>query len=130
LSDRVGPRNTLFASLGAMGLAMLALPLIGSLWGFYAFAAVFGVAYGGAFISWTRLPAELFGLAAAGALMGLLSTGTNLGGAAGSYTAGYIFDLTGSYSPAFLAGAALLLFASGMAVFLNVPRRGVQEANG
>jgi cyanate permease len=55
-------------------------------------------------------------------------TGGTLGGAVGSFLAGYIFDVTGSYSVAFSTGALLLLIAAGTTVFvLKIPHKGTQR---
>ncbi|MEK7847903.1 MAG: MFS transporter [Chloroflexota bacterium] len=126
LSDRVGRKRMFVVLLMATGLAMLFLTVTQSRFMFFAFALFFGMAYGGAAVTWMTLPSELFGLGAVGALTGLIMTGSTFGGALGSFLAGYIFDVTGSYSAAFSIGAVLLLLASGMAVFLKSPRRAIQ----
>ena len=72
----------------------------------YLFAIIFGFASGGCIMSESPLVAELFGLRSHGLILGVTSFGYCIGAAAGPFLAGYIFDVTGSYSVAFLACAA------------------------
>ena len=63
---------------------------------------VFGIAYGGIVPLQNLIPAELFGLKSLGAILGSLALFGTVGGALGVPLAGSIFDVTGSYSMAFL----------------------------
>ena len=127
LSDRTGRKRMLITVLAVSGIAMVSLIGAREAWTFYLFALVLGTAHGGAHTNWMALPGELFGLKSVGALTGLIMTGSTLGGAVGSFLAGYIFDVTGSYSAAFSTGALLLLIAAGTAFFLlRIPQRGNQ----
>jgi MFS family permease len=127
LSDRVGRKHMFLIVLAVGGVSMLFLIGAQTALMLYMFALVFGVAYGGAIVNWLTLPGELFGLRAVGVLTGLIMTGSTFGGAIGSFMAGYIFDATGSYSAAFSTGAILLLTASGLALFLKMPRKAAQQ---
>jgi MFS family permease len=128
LSDRIGRERMFITVLAVGGLAMFFLIAAQTLWMFYLFALVFGVAYGGAIVNWLALPGELFGLRAVGVLTGLIMTGSTFGGAISSLLAGRIYDVTNSYSAAFSTGAALLLLASGAVLFLlKVPRKAAQQ---
>ena len=80
----------------------------------YFFAAMYGFAHGGFFVLLSPLVAELFGLNSHGIIFGTVFFGGMIGGAVGPPLAGYIFDVTGSYQPAFLIFAA----ASGAALVL------------
>ena len=68
----------------------------------YAFAAVFGIAYGGIVPLQSLVLAELFGHSSLGMIFGALALFITIGGAIGAPLAGSIFDVTGSYSLAFL----------------------------
>ncbi|MEE9202340.1 MAG: MFS transporter [Dehalococcoidia bacterium] len=127
LSDRVGRKHMFLIVLALGGVSMLFLIVAQTALMLYLFALVFGMAYGGAIVNWLTLPSELFGLRAVGVITGLIMTGSTFGGAIGSFLAGYIFDVTGSYSAAFSTGAILLLMASGFALFLKVPRKAAQQ---
>ena len=63
--------------------------------------------------------AEYFGLQAHGAIFGIVLFSGTIGGAAGPILAGRVFDLTGSYAPAFTALAVLA--SVGLALVLRLP---------
>ena len=103
ISDRIGGRLALSVSLITLTLALIWLPLAKEIWVFYIFAVVFGLAYGGVVPPLlTLLPAEFFGLKSLGIILGALNIFLTVGGSFGPPLAGSIFDVTGSYSLAFL----------------------------
>jgi MFS family permease len=51
----------------------------------------------------------LFGLKSIGTLLGIATFAWSVGGIAGPYLAGYIFDASQSYDIAFLSGGMLLI---------------------
>ena len=57
------------------------------------------------------MAAHCFGVTSMGAIYGLMMTASNLSGALGPIAAGYLFDLTDSYTTVFLAIFALLFIA-------------------
>ena len=65
------------------------------------------------------LTPEIFGFASVGLILGVL--GFVEAGAAflGSYFAGYVFDLVGSYEPAFWAGIIISLMAVVLAMLIK-----------
>lgn len=112
LSDVIGSKavgvSCALIQFGAM------LWLIGSsrLWMFYAFAAVFGLLWGGSATIITVLTANIFGMRSLGAIMGMMSGGWAIGAAIGPAIGGYFFDVSGNYFMAFVAGATALLAAA------------------
>ena len=60
----------------------------------------------------TVLIVDLFGTRSLGAIMGMMSGGWSIGAAIGPAIGGYIFDVSGRYSPAFGIGAAAFLTAA------------------
>lgn len=108
VSDRIGRRASMIISFSLAGAMLIWLLAAQEAWTFYAFAAVFGFAYGSWMPMFPSLTADLFGVGSLGAIYGIVRASTNLGGALGSYAGGYIFDLTHSYSYAFLTGTSLL----------------------
>ena len=85
----------------------------------YLFAAVFGFAYGGCVASQSPLVAVLFGLSSHGLILGVTSLSLTIGGAIGSFAAGYIFDVTSSYQVAFLICAAMGVIGLILTTFLT-----------
>lgn len=82
--------------------------LMGStrLWMLYAFAVAYGFLWGSASTVTTIMTADIFGTRSLGAIMGIMSGGWAAGAAIGPAVGGYLFDVTGHYSTAFVAGAA------------------------
>ena len=56
---------------------------------------------------------ETFGVRAIGAVMGILTLGWRCGAALGPTTAGFVYDASGSYTPAFALAAVGLVLSSG-----------------
>ena len=73
-----------------------------SSWMFYVFAVFFGPAFGGTISVFALMTPELFGLRHLGMIVGVTMFLGTIGGAIGVPLAGRIFDVTGSYSSAFL----------------------------
>ncbi|MDO8567168.1 MAG: MFS transporter [Dehalococcoidales bacterium] len=106
--DRIGARRAMIIGLVIEGMAMMALPLIGSDLLFFTFAVFFGFAYGGDVTQVPSITAQCFGLASIGAIYALVMTVGNVAGALGPIIGGYMFDLTGNYTIVFLGTAASL----------------------
>jgi MFS family permease len=117
VADRIGCKKALIISLLLDSAALFWLLTIRELWMFYAFAVVFGFSYGAAAALISPSVAEYFGLRSHGALLGVVMNGLQIIESIGMVLAGHIFDINGSYSPAFaafavagLAGAVIIWF--------------------
>ena len=86
----------------------------------YLFAVVFGLAWGGLGVNVLALSSEIFISPNLGTIFGALEIGFALGAAAGPLLGGIIFDVTGSYAIAFMAGATAMLI---VAFLVTVTRR-------
>ncbi len=115
--------------IGAMLGAVALLWLIGShnLWMFYLFAIIFGLSWGSVGVSIITLPVEHFGRRNIGVIMGTLEAGFSVGSAIGATLGGFVFDVTGSYAPAFAISAAVMLV---MGLLLALTRREIGHGNG
>jgi len=111
LCDKIGGRLTLTACMVIMTLSAIWLFFSRDAWAFYIFAVLFGIAYGGVMPLQTILSRELFGLRFLGVILAVFNVFTTTGGAIGSPLAGYIFDITGSYSLAFIICIILCVLA-------------------
>ena len=78
----------------------------------YLFALVYGFAYNGLAASMGALIGDTFGLGKIGAIFGVLEISWGIGAAIGPAIGGLIFDLSNSYSIAFLIGALAMLVAT------------------
>ena len=105
--DRIGNKRGLIIVFILALFALLWLQLVKELWMFYLFAVVFGVAYGGLIALEAPMAAQLFGLRAHGAILGVVHFWATTGGAISTPLAGRLFDITGSYQGAFFIFAAL-----------------------
>jgi MFS family permease len=97
IADRLGYRLTLFLSVVVLTLSLVVLVFAKELWHFYAFALLFGFAWGSSSVTQVTLVAEFFGSRSLGTIIGSLEFLLTTGGAIGISIAGIIFDATGSY---------------------------------
>jgi MFS family permease len=111
IADRWGVRPAVALAFGLILIGILLLMGAGRLGIAFAFAIVYGFAIGTPLIVNPALTAELLGLAHFGAVFGILTL-LNTGGAAlGAVLTGRLYDLAGSYTPAFLLFTALAVAA-------------------
>ena len=106
LADRIGPARTLLIGSASMAVMLLAFAFTISYWGMFAAALLFGLGFSGIMPCYPLLIRLLFPVNEAGRRIAgqyLFSAG---GMALGGWLGGVIFDLTGSYSPAFLVAFA------------------------
>lgn len=127
IADRIGGLRTLLlgSSLQAVAL-MLYLPFDG-LWSLYVVSALFGLFQGGIVPSYAIIVREYFAPREAGARVGLVVMATLFGMALGGWMSGEVFDLTGSYTAAFVNGLVWNLLNLSIVVWL-LRRRGAALA--
>jgi len=119
LGDRTGSIFVFIIAFLLLLASLLWLIPAKSLWAFYLFAAVFGLAYGGGVTSESPLVAELFGLENHGLILGIIAFGFTLGGAIGPFIVGYIFDVAGGYRPAFMVCSIISCVALILALIIK-----------
>lgn len=122
IADHLGNKTALCVSYSLMGLSFVWLTLSDSFWHFYLFSAAFGFSYGGMQALFSPLVAELFGIRSHGVILAAGALVGSVGAAIGPMVAGYVFDILGSYTIAFVI-CALLAFA-GLVSTLFFRRRG------
>ena len=126
LSDTVGRRVTytlgmvcVVASIAVLGLVARApgpLPA-------YAYAALVGVGYSATAPLLPALVSDLFRGRHFGTIFGTMQVANSIGGAAGPWLGGRVFDLTGSYQGALVAAASAAAAAT-VALWLSARARG------
>lgn len=121
--DRTGSRLGWVIGFIIMAIALFWLTVAGEAWMFYAFAIIFGFAYGGCVSAEAPLIAELFGLSSHGVLLGVGSFIFTIGAAIGPLQAGYIFDAASSYRAAFLICGIVAILGLILTAFVK-PIRG------
>jgi MFS family permease len=122
-ADRFGAvptmRVCLLLQCAALGALLLGLPT----WTVIGTLLVFGLGASGGDNTFVKAVPDAFGLAALATIMSVVGLGWRLGAAVGPALAGFVYDLTGSYTPSFAfalaaLGAGWMLFRLGAA-----PRR-------
>ncbi|MFH1003200.1 MAG: MFS transporter [Chloroflexota bacterium] len=121
LTDRIGGKPSFIIGFILLSGGLIWLLWARQLWMLYLFAAVFGFAYGNLATIQSLVAAELFGLTALGAIVGSFAFSYTLGGAAGPFTAGAVFDATGSYQVAFVVCIVLSLVGLVLACRMRPP---------
>ena len=83
-------------------------------------ACFFGLTWGARGPAITAKTADLFPGPNLGTILGVITIGTGLGAALGSWTAGFVFDVTGSYRVAFWL--SILFYVAGSVAFWGLRR--------
>lgn len=123
IGDRIGNRLVLTLSFGLVTLALFWLLAAKTLLMLYLFAVIFGFGYGGIAVSVSPAVAEQFGLRSLGIILGVIIFSGAMGETIGPVLAGYIFDVTGSYSIAFLIAAIASLMSLVLILLLKPAKK-------
>ncbi|MBI2916931.1 MAG: MFS transporter [Chloroflexi bacterium] len=128
LVDRVGPKPAYALCVVLQTAGIVGILGAGGLVSLYATTALFGLGAAGADTVAIKTTPDIFGTAAVGAFIGILSLGWRAGAAAGPPIAGFVFDTTNGYLMAFLP-VAVIGFAAGV-LFLRIrsPQRTVETS--
>ena len=123
LSDYVGREVSAIVTYGTSILGVVFGLMITSpdqhllLW---LHACFFGLTWGARGPAITAKTADLFPGPNLGAILGVITIGTGLGAAGGSWLAGFVFDTTGSYRVAF--GLSIVFYVAGAVAFWALRR--------
>jgi MFS family permease len=98
LADRIGRDRSLALIMLLNGLALAYWSVAQGFTALAIFALVFGLFYGGFVALVPAFTADLFGLRAMSAVLGVLYTSVAFGTLLGPTLAGWVFDTTGSYT--------------------------------
>jgi MFS family permease len=119
LADRSREKKyALYPACGVLMLSLLMLIFVNHAWSLMLFAAFFGLGFAPYGPVIPAVVVEVFGKANMGAIFGVVTTGGALGGAAGPYITGLIFDVSGSYVWAWVLG--LFCVAASTVLFSRV----------
>jgi len=121
--DRFNSRLSMIICFVLLISTLLWLQIADELWMIYLFAACYGIAHGGFFTAISPIVAEYFGIGAHGVLFGAIVFSGCFGGSVGPILAGHIFDVTGSYSPAFWLSTFIALLGLGFILLLKPIRK-------
>jgi len=119
LCDRLGRRGPLAFYYFVRGVSLIFLLYVWNLPSLHIWAALFGLNYISTVPPTTALTANIYGRFSVGELSGWIFFAHQVGSALGAAGAGWIFELTGSYAPAFVSAAIMAFLAAGMAVMIR-----------
>ncbi|ETN39888.1 uncharacterized protein HMPREF1541_06114 [Cyphellophora europaea CBS 101466] len=128
MGDKLGPLNSLFATLMLSALSMLCLwPVSSSLGPLVAFVIVNGIGNGGFFSVMPTVVSNVFGSVRVSVAMGAVVTSWTGGYLMGAPIAGYLLDAYGgetagfkAYRPAIFYAGSLALLSAGLVALLRL----------
>jgi MFS family permease len=94
-------------------------------WLLWLHACLFGLTWGARGPAITAKTADLFPGAQLGSILGVITIGSGVGSALGSWGAGYIFDISGSYELAFIL--SIIAYLCGVVAFWALRRPPVRR---
>ncbi|MCR9071852.1 MAG: MFS transporter [Alphaproteobacteria bacterium] len=118
LADRIGALPTLLLSSTLQMLALLLFLPFDGLVPLYVVSALFGLSQGGIVPTYALIVRQFFPASQAGVRVGMVLSATLIGMGVGGWMSGAIFDLTLSYTAAFLNGVAWNVLHIAIAGFL------------
>lgn len=121
--DRAGYKRTIAFGFALMSVSLFWLLLAKDLWALYLFGAAFGFGYGGLAALFSPFIAEQFGLKSHGIILGVLMIASQIGESIGPVVTGYVFDIGGSYLPAFFVWAVLVTAALALVLMFRTPQK-------
>jgi OFA family oxalate/formate antiporter-like MFS transporter len=110
-ADRFGGRVIMHVCLLTQGMALALLVVEPPAWALTPVLVAFGVGAAGADTTFVKTVPDVFGVTAIASIMSVLGLGWRLGAAVGPTTAGFVYDLTRSYTLPFGAGLVALVIA-------------------
>jgi MFS family permease len=119
LCDRFGRRGPLAIYYFVRGVALLFLLYVWNVPSLHFWAALFGLNYISTVPPTTTLTANIYGRYSVGELSGWIFFAHQVGSALGAAGAGWIYEWTGSYSPAFVSAALMAFVAAGLALMIR-----------
>lgn len=119
LCDRFGRRGPLATYYLIRGAALLFLLYVWNVPSLHFWAALFGLNYISTVPPTTTLTANIYGHHSVGELSGWIFFAHQVGSALGAAGAGWIYEWTGSYSPAFVSAAVMAFLAAGLSMMIR-----------
>jgi MFS family permease len=126
LTSRVDTRYLMALALLLQAMGLLALANVQGVGMAALFVGLFGPGYGGVITLRLTIQAEYFGRKAFGSIQGIMMAILIVGTMASPLLAGHCFDSYGTYRPAWLVMALLLLLVTPLSILAKPP--GKQEA--
>ena len=106
LADRFGAKGVMSLAYFIQGITVALLLWTHEPWQFFLFAALFGVGMGGEMSAFLVINRQYYGMGPVRTIFGFQSMGAGTGMALGGLLGGVIFDLTGTYTLAWIVSIA------------------------
>jgi MFS family permease len=119
LCDRFGRRGPLAFYYFFRGASLIFLLYVWDAPSLNLWAALFGLNWISTVPATTALTANIFGRYSVGELSGWIYFAHQVGSALGAAIAGWVFEWSGTYSPAFVSAAILAFVAAGLALMIR-----------
>lgn len=119
LCDRFGKRWPLAVYYLLRGATLLLLPYVESTGQLMAFSVVYGLNWLSTIPATSALTADLFGKQNVGVVFGWICFAHQVGAAIASYGAGYLHQIAGNYTLAFIASGLFAFVATGLVVLIK-----------
>jgi len=119
VGDKIGSRTAMIIGFAVMTAAFGWLQFAGEPWMLFLFAFAQGFAHGSFFTLISPVVADLFGLKAQGAILGMIYFAGTAGGSIGPYMAGKLFDMNHTYMQSYLI---CLVFAFSATLMMTLLR--------
>jgi MFS family permease len=123
VSDRIGTFTTIRLSYALQLVALVALLGLSSRGALLASLVALGVGFAAADTMLAKAVPDVFGTRSLGAILGVLNLGWRCGAAIGPAAAGFLYDLTGSYTIPFGAAPFAVLASWGLFALGSSRRR-------
>ncbi len=127
MADRYPARYAMALSFGLQAVGTVILIYTGAIGSPILFVLVWGFSMGGVIALEPLIVAECFGMKSFGVILGMIYVATTVGAASGPPFAGFIFDLTESYTNAF-AVFVVTYALSAILSFMAIPPKTPKEA--
>lgn len=117
VADRIGRQSFLLMMFIGMAAALAIWVFAASFWSLAAFALLFGLFYGGWVAILPAVVMDHFGGRNVSGIIGILYTSVAIGTLLGPSAAGFVFDMSHSYTLPILVSVAANVVAAGVAAF-------------
>jgi len=119
ICDRFGQRVPLAMCYFLRGVSLIFLLYVWDVPSLHFWAALFGLNYISTVPPTTTLTANIYGRFSVGELSGWIFFAHQVGSALGAALAGWVYEWTGSYAPAFVSAALMGFLAAGLALMIR-----------
>ena len=119
LADHLGAKGVMALAYFVQGITVALLLWTNEPWQFFLFAALFGVGMGGEMSAFLVINRQYYGMGPVRTIFGFQSMGAGTGMALGGLLGGVIFDITGTYTIAWLVSIAASIGGAVSILFLE-----------